>query len=121
MAKNCCGSIKLYRKKKAIQEFCLARDVYLPTKDSVQGIKVADKILIAMHYSRWKKLGEYQWYSYYGITKLLDALIDDRLDEYAKEQQLSNRTEKSAPVKPITANKIKEIETNKILKYIFEE
>lgn len=64
-----------------------------------QGVIIDGKILIAKNRSRWKKLGDYDWHSYWGLGNLCDALIDDRLDEYALEQDLNNKRKlKAAPV-----------------------
>tara|TARA_R110000822_G_scaffold163597_1_gene303859 strand:+ start:625 stop:915 length:291 start_codon:yes stop_codon:yes gene_type:complete len=63
------------------------------------GVIIEDKILIAKSRSRWKKIGEYDWHSYWGLGNLCDALIENRLDEYALEQDLKNtRKVKAAPV-----------------------
>lgn len=63
------------------------------------GVIIEGKVLIAKSKSRWKKIGEYDWHSYYGLGKLCDALIEDRLDEYALEQDLNNnRKDRAVPV-----------------------
>jgi hypothetical protein len=62
------------------------------------GIIIDEKIMIAKNRSRWKKLGELNWYPYYGLKNLVEALYDDALDEYAEEQQNSGRTQMSPPI-----------------------
>jgi hypothetical protein len=119
MALSYIKDIQGYVKAKKIEEYCLATDRYVDIKDSVQGIRVGNKILIAYKKSRWKILGEYQWYPYYGITKLMDAFFDDRLLEYAEEQQNTNRKINSAKVTPISEAKIKEINAKKMLNYLY--
>lgn len=55
-----------------------------------QGVRIANKVLIAKSKSRWKKLGDFNWHSYYGLHNLCKAIIDDTLDEYAFEQDFKN-------------------------------
>ena len=57
----------------------------------IQGIIIQNKIMIARSKSRWKKLGSFDWHSYYGLNKLCDALESDKLDEYALNQDLNNK------------------------------
>lgn len=119
---NWIKSVNGYNKAKKIEEYCFATDRKVEIKDSIQGIRVNNKILIAYGKSRWKILGQLQWYPYYGITKLMDALFDDRLEEYALEQQTENtRKEYATPVAKISDKKVKEIMQKKILSYIYEE
>ena len=64
-----------------------------------QGIIIDGKILIAKEKSRWKKLGDRDWHSYYGLGNLCDALENGTLDEYAQQQDLCNtRKHLSIPV-----------------------
>lgn len=58
-----------------------------------QGVIIANKIMVSRRKSRWKKLGSWDWHSYYGFRNLLNALIEDRLDEYAEQQDLHNDRE----------------------------
>jgi hypothetical protein len=62
------------------------------------GIIIDDKVLIAKSKSRWKKLGEYDWHSYYGLSNLCKAIIEDRLDEYADKQDFENTRKHLATV-----------------------
>ena len=62
------------------------------------GVIIDDKILIAKSKSRWKKLGERDWHSYYGLGNLCTALKEDRLDEYAYNQDFNNKRTKVATV-----------------------
>ena len=70
----------------------------IPFRNTINGIIIDEKIMIAKNRSRWKKLGELNWYPYYGLKNLIEALYDDALDEYAEEQQNSNRTIMSPPI-----------------------
>jgi hypothetical protein len=70
----------------------------IPFRNTRCGIIIDEKIMIAKNRSRWKKLGELNWYPYYGLKNLIEALYDDALDEYAEEQQNSGRTQMSPPI-----------------------
>ena len=61
-----------------------------------QGVIIEDKIMVSRSKSRWKKLGSWDWHSYYGFSNLLNALIEDRLDQYAEQQDLQNTRQKLA-------------------------
>ena len=63
-----------------------------------QGVIIADKVLIAKSKSRWKKLGDLNWHSYYGLSNLCKAIIDDTLDEYAFAQDFKNNRKQLAVV-----------------------
>jgi len=115
-------SLAGYVKAKKIEEYCFATDRTVDIKDSIQGIRVNNKILIAYKKSRWKILGELQWYSYYGITNLMDALFDDRLLEFAKQQQTENpRQQNSPPVKELSKEREQEIRNKKVLNYLYKD
>ena len=85
-------NIQAYKKCKQLEEWGI------PHKEIQSGIVICDKIMIAKNRSRWKKLGSYEWYPYYGLSSLVEALYDDCLDDYAEEQQKSGRQFKSPPV-----------------------
>jgi hypothetical protein len=55
-----------------------------------QGVIISDRVLIAKSKSRWKKLGDPDWHSYYGLDALCKAIINNKLDEYADEQDFKN-------------------------------
>ena len=63
-----------------------------------QGVIIADQVLIAKSKSRWKKLGSRDWHSYYGLSALCKAIIEERLDEYADEQDFKNKRKERATV-----------------------
>ena len=63
-----------------------------------QGVIIAGKVLIAKSKSRWKKLGDLNWHSYYGLRNLCKAIIDDTLDEYAFAQDFKNNRKQLAVV-----------------------
>lgn len=81
---------------KMIRDLTPVKERKLRWKVCRYGVIIEDKILIAKSKSRWKKIGEYDWHSYYGLGNLCDALIEDRLDEYALEQDLNNNRKKLA-------------------------
>ena len=84
---------------KMIRDLTPIKERSLRWKICRYGVIIEDKVLIAKSKSRWKKIGEYDWHSYYGLGKLCDALIENRLDEYANEQDFkNNRTTRSVPV-----------------------
>ena len=80
----------------------------IPFRNTRNGIIVNETIMIAKNRSRWKKLGELNWYPYYGLKNLIEALYDDALDEYAAEQQASKRIKCSPPINHEWKNKPKE-------------
>ena len=88
----------------------------IPFKEVYSGIIINDTILISKNKSRWKKLGELNWYSYYGLKNLIEALYDDALDEYAKEQQEKNRPELS----PAINHEWKDKEREKVCRQKYE-
>ena len=55
-----------------------------------QGVIIDGQVLIAKSKSRWKKLGDRDWHSYYGLDNLCKAIINKKLDEYADEQDFQN-------------------------------
>ena len=55
-----------------------------------QGVIIDGQVLIAKSKSRWKKLGDMDWHSYYGLDNLCKAIINKKLDEYADEQDFRN-------------------------------
>ena len=55
-----------------------------------QGVIIDKQVLIAKSKSRWKKLGDLDWHSYYGLDVLCKAIINNKLDEYADEQDFKN-------------------------------
>jgi hypothetical protein len=55
-----------------------------------QGVIIDGQVLIAKSKSRWKKLGEMDWHSYYGLDALCKAIINKNLDAYADEQDFNN-------------------------------
>ena len=81
----------------------------IPYQVKHQGIIIEGKIMIAKNKSRWKFLGELDWYPYYGLKNLVEALYDEALVEYAEEQQSKiHRTERSVPISHEWKNKEKE-------------
>ncbi len=71
-----------------------------------QGVVIADKVLIAKSKSRWKKLGEMDWHSYYGLASLCEAIKNNTLDEYAREQDMNGRPIMAPPVNNSFTRKI---------------
>jgi hypothetical protein len=63
-----------------------------------QGVIIDKQVLIAKSKSRWKKLGEMDWHSYYGLDALCKAIINKKLDEYADEQDFKNNRKTLATV-----------------------
>jgi hypothetical protein len=80
----------------------------IPFTNTRNGIIIDDHIMIAKNRSRWKKLGELNWYPYYGLKNLIEALYDNALDDYAAEQQSSKRTKMSPPINHEWKDKNKE-------------
>lgn len=98
-------SVDAYHKVKKLDEW------NIPYKVKHQGIIIADKIMIAKNHSKWKFLGELDWYPYYGLSKLVEALYDDALELYAEEQQSkTHRVARSVPISHEWKNKEKEKE-----------
>ena len=85
-------NIRGYKKCKQLEEWGI------PHKEIRVGIVICEKIMIAKNHSRWKKLGSFDWYPYYGLDTLIEALYDDCLDQYAEEQQKSGRKFRSVPI-----------------------
>jgi len=101
-------NIKAWTKAVKIDEYNAATGSNVIMRETNQGIVLNEKILIALNHSKWKKVGTLDWYPYYGITKLLTALLDDRLDEYAEKEQSSTRTICSPPIHHKWKNKVDE-------------
>ena len=93
------GNLNGYIKSVKIDEYMLATNTFITIKPTRQGLNLNDTILVAFKKSRWKFLGELDWYPYYGITHLLDALINNTLTKYAADQQ--SRTHRTTYSKPI--------------------
>ena len=86
-------SYNAYKKVQKLDEW------NIPYEVKHQGIIINDKIMIAKNSSKWKFLGELDWYPYYGLSKLVEALYDDALELYAQEQQSkTHRNVKSVPI-----------------------
>ena len=62
------------------------------------GFKVEDTILVAKRKSKWKKLGCLDWYPYRGLKNLISALREDRLNEYAAEQEAKYNKKNKVPL-----------------------
>jgi hypothetical protein len=92
----------------AWRKICQLSEWGISFKNTHNGIIIDDKIMIAKNKSRWKKLGELNWYPYYGLKNLITALYDEALDEYAEEQQSKNRAIKSPPISHVWKDKQKE-------------
>ena len=83
----------------------------VPYKVVKQGIIICEKIVVAKNHSRWKFLGELDWYPYYGLKNLVKALYTDTLIEYAMDQQLrTHRKYNSVPINHEWKDKEKEKE-----------
>lgn len=81
----------------------------VPYRVVTQGIIVCETIMVAKNHSRWKILGELDWYPYYGLKNLVKALYTDTLLEYAMDQQSrTHRTERSVPINHEWKDKEKE-------------
>jgi hypothetical protein len=81
-----------------------------------QGFKVENIIMVAKKRSKWKKLGCLDWYPYYGLKNLIKALKEDRLDEYAAEQESKYNAKYEVPL-----NSWKDLEKRKTLRAIYEQ
>lgn len=90
----------------------------IPHRNTRNGIIICDTIMIAKNSSKWKILGSLDWYPYYGLAKLVEALYDDCLQEYAEEQQSkTNRKYNSVPI----SHEWKDKEKEKIMRFIYEQ
>lgn len=76
---------------KPVRDMRDAFNAGLEWREVHQGVIIAEKVLIAKNKSRWKKLGEMDWHSYYGLSNLCEAIKNNRLDEYALEQDINGR------------------------------
>ena len=71
----------------------------VPYRVVTQGIIICETIMIAKNHSKWKFLGELDWFPYYGLNNLVNALYTDTLLEYAMDQQSrTHRKYKSIPI-----------------------
>lgn len=87
------------RNPNAIAKLVKLEEWDIPHRNTRNGIIIDEKIMIAKNRSRWKKVGHLEWYPYYGLQNLVEALYDDALDEYAAEQQSkTNRKRNSVPI-----------------------
>lgn len=90
----------------------------VPYRTVTQGIIICDKIMVAKNSSKWKFLGELDWFPYYGLKNLVDALYSDCLIEYAIEQQMKDhRTRNSIPINHEWKDKEKEGDLRAYYKY----
>jgi hypothetical protein len=102
---------------KAIPKLKKLEEWGIPHKNTRCGIIINDKIMIAKNKSRWKMLGELDWFPYYGLHNLVEALYDDALDEYAEEQQnKTHRVSHSVPIPNVWKDKDKEKEFKEFYK-----
>ena len=99
-------NLRAYDKCKQLEEWGV------PHKEVRTGIVICEKIMIAKNHSRWKKLGSFDWYPYYGLRTLIEALYDDCLDQYADKQQKSGRKFLSVPISHEWKHKQKPKEKN---------
>ena len=102
--------IAIYKKIKQLQELGVSFE------KRHQGFVIEDKIMIAKKKSKWKKLGDLDWYPYYGLKNLIKAMDEDRLDEYAKEQEAKYNAKYEVPLNPW-----KDKEKEKLLKAIYKQ
>jgi hypothetical protein len=102
--------IAVYKKIKQLQEL----DVSFEKRH--QGFVIEDKIMIAKKKSKWKKLGELDWYPYYGLKNLIKAMDENRLEEYAAEQE-----KKYTAKYGVALNPWKDKEKEKILKEMYKQ
>ena len=100
----------VYRKLKQLQELGVS------FVKRHQGFVIEDTILVAKKRSKWKKLGELDWYPYYGLKNLIKAMEENRLDEYAKEQEAKYNAKHEVPLNPW-----KDKEKEKFLKAIYKQ
>jgi len=99
-------NLRAYDKCKQLEEWGV------PYKEVRTGIVICEKIMIAKNHSRWKKLGSFDWYPYYGLRTLIEALYDDCLEQYADKQQKSGRKFLSVPISHEWKHKQKPKEKN---------
>ena len=102
---------------KAIPKLKNLQEWDIPHKNTRCGIIVCDKIMIAKNKSRWKILGQLDWFPYYGLHNLIEALYDDALEEYAEEQQ--SKTHRVAHSVPL-ANAWKDKDKEALLKEFYK-
>ena len=83
---------------KRLRDLSAVKSNGLEWKMCRQGVIIDGQVLIAKSKSRWKKLGEWDWHSYYGLDALCKAIINKKLDEYADEQDFKNNRKDLATV-----------------------
>jgi hypothetical protein len=102
--------IAVYKKIKQLQELGVS------FVKRHQGFVIEDTIMIAKKKSKWKKLGDLDWYPYYGLKNLIKALDENRLDEYAAEQEAKYNSKYEVPLNPW-----RDKEKEKILKEMYKQ
>ena len=102
--------IAVYKKIKQLQELGVS------FVKRHQGFVIEDTIMIAKKKSKWKKLGDLDWYPYYGLKNLIKALDENRLDEYADEQAAKYNSKYEVPLNPW-----RDKEKEKILKEMYKQ